>query len=57
MGNILWECMFGGRLILVRVFGDVLIFNNENVIKVEDLFWFEEEVLVVVVFLVGKNVC
>ena len=56
MGNILWECMLGGRLILVRASGDAAIFNDENAIKVEDSPRFQEEAAAAVASLVGKNV-
>lgn len=56
MGNILWECMLGGRLILVRASGDATIFNSKNTIKIADSPRFQEEAAAAIASLLGKNV-
>lgn len=55
MGNILWECMLAGRLVLLRASGDVSIFNAENCIKIEDSPRFEEAAAADIASLLGEN--
>lgn len=56
MGNILWECMLGGKLILVRASGDTSIFNLDNAIKIEDSPHFEGEAATKIASIMGRNV-